>query len=497
MRHRLVPNGFKSLTNPTLPSLSRALLYATDTTLFKRISSLGDQTVSVVPLLQQWVIEEERSVTEDELNNFIKYLKARKRFKHALEISQWMSDQRYIPLSTVGVAGRLDLISKVHGIEQAEMYFNTISEQITKEFPVYNALLKCYVYAKSIEKAEDFMQQMKQFGLAPSAHSYNVLLSLYSKVGQYEKLDTLMEEMKENGVRPDKFTLSIRMSAYVANSDIGGLEKVFHSMEVDPNIIVDWNCYVIAANGYIKVGLIDKALEILKKSEKLITWKQQRLAYVSLLTGYARARSKEDLYRIWKMYKSSVKLNNKAYICMIGSLLKLGDITGAEKILKEWESGNNSYDFRVPNLLVVAYCKSGLVEKAQKLMNVTIEKGKKPFLSSWNHLATGYVQANHLPKALKAMESAFPAIQGRRMPDRDTLSACLEYLKQQGDVMKTEEFVRLLGAPDHMSTDDIETLLDYMYTSNSQAEVNVGNAIDESERSHNIEETDESENEAV
>ncbi|KAF9624933.1 hypothetical protein IFM89_015653, partial [Coptis chinensis] len=482
MKLDLISNGFKSLTNPilVLPSLSRALFYTTDTchgtNLFKRIASLGDQRVSAVPVLEQWV-QQGTSVIKDQLTSLIRDLKAYRRFKHPLEISQWMSDQRYIPLSTVDVASRLDLISKVHGIEQAEKYFDTISEQI-KKFPVYNALLNSYANAKSIEKAEAFVQQMKQLGLAQSTRSYNVLLSLYSNVGLYEKLDTLMEEMKENGVHPDKFTLGIRMSAYVANSDIEGMEKNFQHIEVDPNIIMDWDCYAIAANGYIRVGLIDKALEMLKNSEKSITRIQRKVAYNFLLTLYASARNKEDVRRIWKLYKSLEKLNNKAYICMIGSLLKLDDMAGAEKILEEWESGNNLYDFRIPNLLVVAYCKTGLVEKAEKLMNVTIEKGKKPFISSWDHLATGYVQANQLPKALKAVESAFPARRGRWMPNRDTLSACLEYLKQQGDAVKTEEFVRLLGAPGHMPTDDIERLLDYIYTSNRQAEVSMANEIE-------------------
>ncbi|KAF9610844.1 hypothetical protein IFM89_025254 [Coptis chinensis] len=351
-----------------------------------------------------------------------------------------MTEQSYIPLSAVDVAGRLDLIAKVQGVEKAEKYFDSIPVKV-KKFPVYNALLYCYVNAKSIEKAEAFMQQMKQLGLAKSPLSYNALLSLYSKVGQYEKLDILIEEMKDNSVRADKFTLSIWMAAYAANSDIDGMDKILQSMEVDPEIVMDWNAYAIAAKGYIKVGLIDKALEMLKSSEKFISGKRQRVAYDFLLTLYAGAGSKEDLNRIWKLYKSSEKLNNTAYLCMIRSLLKFDDIAGAENILAEWESGDTSYDLRVPNLLIAAYCKNGLVKKAEMFINRIIEKGKKPLPSSWDHLATGDVEANQFPMALKALESAFLARRRRWLPSRDTLSACLEYLRQQGDVERTEEFL--------------------------------------------------------
>ncbi|KAF9611035.1 hypothetical protein IFM89_026386 [Coptis chinensis] len=68
---------------------------------------------------------------------------------------------------------------------------------------------------------------------------------------------------------------------------------------------------------------------------------------------------------------------------MIRSLVKLDDIAAAEKILEEWESGCSFNDFRIPNLLIAAYCKNGLLEKAKKLINLIIEKGKNP-LPRWS-----------------------------------------------------------------------------------------------------------------
>ncbi|KAF9610842.1 hypothetical protein IFM89_025252 [Coptis chinensis] len=470
MKLHLLSNGLKSLRNPKLSRVFNALFYTTETSssrtrtpigakpkyqsnsrdnLYHRIAPLGDPNVSMVPVLEKWA-EEGKSVNRDELISIIKELRVYRRYKHALEISQWMTEQNYIPLSAVDVAGRLDLIAKVHGLELAEKYFDSISLQI-KKFPVYNTLLYCYASAKSIEKAEAFMQQMKQLGYARSPHSYNVLLSLYSKVGRYEKLESLVEEMKVNGVHADKFTMSIQMAAYAANSNIDGMEKILQSMEVNPKIIMDWNSYAIAANGYIKIGCIDKALQMLKNSEKLITGKQRRVAYDFLLT-----------------IKDSRGMGIRTHFLR----------------------------FRVPNLLIAAYCKNGLVEKAEMLLNKTVEKGKKPLSSTWGYLATGYVAANEFPKALKAMESALLARRPKWMLNRDTLSACLEYLKQQGDAEKTEEFVRLLGAPGHVSTDNIERLLDYIYIHNAEAEVSMEKEVDDIKRSDN-EETDEIANEAT
>lgn len=53
--------------------------------LYKRISPLGDPNISVIPVLDQWVLEG-RPVCREELRNIIKELRVYNRFKHALEV---------------------------------------------------------------------------------------------------------------------------------------------------------------------------------------------------------------------------------------------------------------------------------------------------------------------------------------------------------------------------------------------------------------------------
>ncbi|PIA55324.1 hypothetical protein AQUCO_00800216v1 [Aquilegia coerulea] len=387
-----------------------------------------------------------------------------------------MCNQRQFVLSPSDIAVQLNLISRIHGVEQAEKYFHNIPKQY-QVFPVYLSLLNCYAHEISIEKAEALMNEMRELRFAKTSLCYNVMLNLYSSAGQYEKLDTLKEEMEEKGIPLNQHTYSILLSAYASISNMNEMEKILEKMEVDPEVHMDWNNYAMAANGYIKAGLITKALGMLKKTEELITERTSKSAYDLLLKLYADTGKKDELYRVWDQYKLSEKVSNATYQCMIGSLLKLDDITGSEKILKEWESGYSSYDFRLPNLLIDAYCKKGLLEKAEMLVNKAIEKGKKPFANTWEILATGYLKDNQIPKAVEALKSAYLARWPGWKPHRDTLSACLLYLKQQDDAEKTEEFVRLLGAPGHMSIDDCERLLDYIYMYNRQEESGVMNEV--------------------
>ncbi|PIA24952.1 hypothetical protein AQUCO_14100001v1 [Aquilegia coerulea] len=414
--------------------------------LSQRISLVVDSKASIVPVLDQWY-REGKNVNEAQLHSLIKQLKSSKRHKHALEISQWMTDRWFINPSVRDYVVRLELIAKVHGIEQAENYFNSIAakcieEQRIEASQLYHSLLECYVQSKSVDKAEFLMEQMRKLGLVTSSVVFNSMLKLYAMVEQYEKMDRLMEEMNKKNVYPDKFTFSIRLNAYAATVDISGMEKLLQWMEADPNVVINSTSYTISANGYIKAGLAGKALGMLKKLEELISVeKGKRFGY--------------------------------NYHCMIASLLKLEDIAGAETIVQEWETrdtsnADTSNDFRIPNMLVVAYCKKTLLKKAEMFINRSTEKGKKLFASTWEILASSYVEANQTPKAVEALNASLLARPGWK-PPRETLDACLLYLKQKGDAGKTEELVRLLGIPHQMSADDSARLLDYLY--NKEAEV--------------------------
>ncbi|KAF5204658.1 Pentatricopeptide repeat-containing protein [Thalictrum thalictroides] len=469
------PNGFKSLPrqrvfgflfNSTKTQTSKS--ETSSDILYNRVSSVKDSKVSIVPILDQW-IQDGNTIKKNQLQAMIKQLKLSNRFQHALQMSQWMTDKGHNNRAVNDNIVRLELIAKVHGSEQAEEYFNDIPKE-SKHVYMYQILLKTYAQSKSVEKAECLWREMSDLGFDKLSFAYNTMLYLYAKVEQYEKMENIVDEMSEKSIRADRFTYNIQLNAYAAASRISEVEKILQTMEADANVGLNSYSYAIAAKGYIKAGLIEKALEMLKQSEKVISGGSQgkKSDYQFLLKIYASIGRKEDLYRIWNLSKSLWKV----HYCMIMSLLKLDDITGAEKILEEWESNEASdtlNDFPFHKLMISAYCKNNLFEKAEMFLHQATEKGRKPCATSWEILATGFVRANQMPKAVEAMKAAFLASQNGWKPDHDSLTACLLYLNHLGDAVKTEEFVRLLGIPCHMSTDECVGLQDCYY--NSEIEV--------------------------
>ncbi|KAL5715534.1 hypothetical protein ACHQM5_017341 [Ranunculus cassubicifolius] len=480
LHHHHHHSSAKMLLRSPFSRLSNPLFYSTETlaskpeTLYSRLVPKGDPRASILPILDQW-IEEGNPVKKTDLIRMITQFVAFRRFRHALEISQWMTEKQKFVLSPSNLAVRLNLISRVHGITEAEKYFDTIPKE-SKTTHIYGALLNCYAQKKSIEKAEALMQQMRDLELTMVPVNYNVLLNCYYQLGKYDKLDALMEEMKDKGVEPDKFTFSIRLSAYAAKSNIDGMETTLKTMEENPKVIMDWHCYVIASNGYIKIDLIDKAVEMLKKAEELIPKKKKSVSYDYLLTMYAHTGRKEELYRIWDLYKASEKMHNKAYLFMISSLLKLDDIVGAEEILEEWELGDHTYDFRVPNLLFLGYCKKGMFMEAETLVRNEIKKGNTPYSVTWNNLATGYVEGGQIPKAVEIIMTACPIVKPGWKLNGKTLLACLRYMKEQGDLEKAEELVKLLESHSHITEAVCKKHLDYIH--NSEVDLSAGSTKD-------------------
>ncbi|KAF5786099.1 putative tetratricopeptide-like helical domain superfamily [Helianthus annuus] len=397
---------------------------------------------SVVPILDQWILEGNH-INVGQLRNMVKVFRNYNRYSQALQLYEWMTQRSYLEKSSGNMAVHLDLISRVYGLQQAEKYFNTIPDSL-KDFKVYGTLLNCYAFKKSLEKAEETMEKMKQLGYMTTL-SYHTMLNLYSKTRNHDKLLKLVEEMEKTGVRYNRTTYYILLSAY-AYFDIKAMENLLGYMETNPDLTLDWHLYIIAAKGYLNFGQNDKCLEMLKKTEQSVHEKTNGVAYEILLTMYANLAKKDHVYRIWDLYKTACrKVNNKMYHHMASSLVKLDDIEGAEKILTEWESKTTtSFDFWVVNVLVNGYSRKGDWKKAEDYVERLVGMGKQPPKSTWDCLATAYCKYEEMEKAVEAMKKAISCIDDDRWSlNQVTLIACVRYLENKGDMKVAKEFARL------------------------------------------------------
>ncbi|KAH7513122.1 hypothetical protein FEM48_Zijuj12G0163100 [Ziziphus jujuba var. spinosa] len=277
--------------------------------------------------------------------------------------------------------------------------------------------------------------------------------------------------MEEKGIGHDGSTYATQISAHAANSDVEGIDEILTRMETDPEV-VDWYAYSAAANRFIKAGLVDKALSMLKKSEELIlTATRKSAAFEYILTQYATIGKKDEVLRLWELYNKHHKVYNRGYISVITSLLKFDDIESAEKIFEEWESRKLSYDVRIPKFLISACCRKGHLEKAERLLRRVMEQGGKPDAKIWHCLASGYFKHNQTQKAIEATKQEISVAMSSSFwrPSKSHLAASLDYLKGKGDLERAEEIIRLLRDKGFVSEDIHERLLDYIKDGESKS----------------------------
>ncbi|XP_062205064.1 pentatricopeptide repeat-containing protein At2g20710, mitochondrial-like [Phragmites australis] len=409
--------------------------------LYRRIAEVGSPHLPLAPVLGQWALEG-HTVEKHVLQAIVKKLIGLRRFAHALELSFWMTNQRHFYLSPGDVAYRLQLITKVHGLECAVEYFGTVPTQLRKHH-CYVSLLKCYGEAKAVEKAEELFVKMQEMGMK-GAYAYNLMMKLYLETGQLERVHAMFWDMEEKGIEPDMFCVENLLAAYIAAEDVEGVGKLLEKANPRHKLL-SWQGHASAAMFFMKARMQERAFKALLDAERLITPKNGKVAYSYLLNAYTDLGMYPEVDRIWDVYKSKVPPCRSMYLCRISVLLKMNEIDRAEKALKEWETKCVFfYDFKLMNLVVDAYCREGLVRKAVALVDEAIEKGRKPAANTWYRLADGCFKNGEVLKAVDMTRLALASATIPLESDMTYVLMSLNHFMDQKDVEAAEEMMSML-----------------------------------------------------
>ncbi|XP_022771096.1 pentatricopeptide repeat-containing protein At4g02820, mitochondrial-like [Durio zibethinus] len=423
-------------------------------TLGYRLIGLVYPKRSAVVAIRKWK-EEGHTARKYELNRVVRELRKLKRYKHALEICEWMRLQQDIKLLPGDYAIHLDLIAKVRGLTSAEKFFEDLPDKMRNQ-ATCTALLHTYVQNKLSAKAEALMEKMSECGFVKYALPYNHMLSLYISEGQLEKVPEIVKELKKNA-SPDIVTYNLLLSVCASQNNIETAGKIFLELK-KAKIEPDWVTYSSLTNLYIKGKQFENAKSTLKEMEKKASQKN-RVAYSSLLSLHTNMGDKDGVQRIWKKLKSCFcKMNDAEYTCMISSLVKLGDFEEAEKLYNEWESVSGSGDARVPNILLAAYINADRMEIAENFYQRIVQKGICPCYTTWELLTWGYLKKQQMEKVLDYFKQAVGSVKKWNPNDR-LVGEVFKKLGDLGDTEGVEKFLVILRKAGHVSTKVYNSLL--------------------------------------
>ncbi|KAH7519014.1 hypothetical protein ACOSP7_010233 [Xanthoceras sorbifolium] len=394
-------------------------------------------------VIEKWV-DSGHKLTTSELRSISRTLLKSKRYKHALEILTWMEKQNCFRMSAADHAIRLELIIKVHGLTEAEEYFTCIPNSASQKAASL-PLLHGYVIERAVDKAETFMRKLSGLGLIVSCHPCNEIMKLYMETSQYNKVLLVIQQMKQNKIPRNVLSYNLWMNACAEISGVTSVEMVYKEMQNDINVEVGWSSLSTLANVYIKEGLINKALLVIKCAEKKLST-CNRLGYFFLMTLYTSLNNKKGVFRLWEASKAvGGRITCANYMCVISCLVKLGDLVEAKRILLEWESHCLNYDIRVSNILLGAYMRNGLIKEAESLHLHTLERGGCPNYKTWEILMEGWVKSGNMNKAIDAMKKGFAMLRHCDWrPSEGILLAFAEYFENHGNLEDANQFIRAI-----------------------------------------------------
>ena len=116
--------------------------------------------------------------------------------------------------------------------------------------------------------------------------------------------------------------------------------------------------------------------------------------------------------------------------------------------------------------MITAYCKNGMLEKAEAYIKRLLENGNELRGDTWDRLAYGYCSRNDMEKAVDTMKKAILEHRPGWRPYSPVFAACIEYTKEKGDSELALEILRLSGEKGHFSDTTYDKLVSYVHSKN-------------------------------
>lgn len=355
---------------------------------------------------------------------------------------EWLETTKRLNFVDRDYAYHLDLIAKVHGIEQAERYIGRIPESFKTE-AIYEALLTNYVSTNNIKKAEEVFNKVRDLSLPVTTFSCNQLLLLYKRHRRNKIADVLTMMEKEN-VKPSLFTYKLLIDLKGRSHDIAGMENIIETMKMN-GVEPDVAARALVASHYIVGGLNDKAEKTLKEMEGEAD-SNNRNAFKSLLPLYAALGRADDVKRIWKLCEENPTLDE--FSAVIEAWGKLGHVEEAENAFETMLKRHKKVSSVYYNALLNVYANHKLLTKGKELAKRMGENGCRIGPLTWDALVKLYVKAGEVEKAESILQKVVEGKKGR--PLFRSYETILEEYAKRGDIHNSEKIFRSMKMLDYL-----------------------------------------------
>lgn len=405
--------------------------------------------VSIHVALEKWLAEG-NELTREEVSHATFYLRRRKMFGRALQLSEWLESKNQFEFLERDHAVRLDLIARTRGLHKAEVYIETIPESCSREL-MHRTLLANCVSQNNVKKAEEVFNKMKNLDFSITVFACNQMLLLYKRNNKKKIADVLLLMENEN-IKPSSLTYSILIDTKGQSRDIDGMDQILDRMKAQ-GIEPDINTQAVLARHYISAGLQDKAETLLKEMEGENLNRNRWLCQI-LLPLYANLGKVDEVERVWKVCETNPWHDES--LVAIEAWGKLNKVDEAENVF-ETMIKKRKLSSRTGSVLLKVYANHNKLIKGKDLIKRMGDSGCRIGPLSWDAMVKLYVQAGEVEKADSILHRA--AQQSRMKPMFSTYLTILQQYAERGDIHNSEKIFYRMKQDDYPSRPRMYQLL--------------------------------------
>jgi len=259
---------------------------------------------------------------------------------------------------------------------------------------------------------------------------FNSLLNVLGHVSDMQKLQQTLHKMTEYGVLPSAVTYGTVVKAYGRARDIEMVLKVWDEMRgrclgVNP---VTCGCLLDAC---VKCGHLDKAMHIFQEM-RLQGLHKNTVLYATLIKGLAKARDLASAVQLYQeMRHERVPCNLVTFNSLMDVCVRCEDLQTAALFLQDMMQMGIEPDLITFSTLIKGYSHTGEVHKAMALSRELKSRGLKCDEIMYNSLIDGCAKAGKLEEGLSVFSDM---LQSRVPPSNITFSILVKLRFEAGQV---------------------------------------------------------------
>ncbi|KFK39007.1 hypothetical protein AALP_AA3G188800 [Arabis alpina] len=410
------------------------------TELFEAIVSFSG--LSVGSALDKW-LEEGKEINPTEIANAMLQLRRRRMYGRALQMAEWLEENKQVELDEGYYAARLDLIAKVYRVHMGEVYLKRIPESFRGEL-VYRTLLSNYTATSNVRKAEEVFNKMKDLGFPRTTYACDQMLTLYKRVDKKKIADVLLLMEKEN-LKLNVYTYNILLDTKGSSNDISGMEQIVETMKSE-GVELDLRAKSIIARHYASAGLREKAEKVLKEMEGECL-EANRHVCKDLLPIYASLQRIDDVTRIWKICEENPRYTES--LAAILAFGKINKVKEAEAVFEKASKMGQRVSSSIYSVLLRVYVDHKMVSEGKDLVKRMSDSGCRIGALTWDALIRLYVEAGEIEMADSSLSKATRSKQIK--PLMTSFMYVMNEYARKGDVHNTEKIFQKMRQAGYQS----------------------------------------------